>query len=718
EFVMPLDEIIGLASDNVYQVVHLDSLIFAATKGGISVFTELGNFPFPFLLNNYNSENGLSTNSITSLAISPQGWLFCGSDAGLDYVMIDSLNFTYAWHNLNENNSSLPSSYITSLAVSDNYLAVGTRQGLAMAPLYDLEQWTIYGEAELNGRSSVYPVYIDEENNLWFSYGYWEEGLLDVVDTTRVVLARIITSPEPLLDEWYYEDCGVETNRITGITRLADNRLCLLTWGEGFLVSEQDDWLQFKKHDIGASLVHNIEIDHEQTIWVSSGYHPPPTTPPLPRGTAGVSSLKNEVWEVLRVENSPILSNNIYSMETDASNRKWFGAWWVNTQSNQEWDDGISIYDEADNSWEYITTDNGLRNNCISFLTGDAQGNMWVSCCGGSTGGVNIIDSNDNVVHSFSYDTVDDLNDALFIFLGQMRYYFGGIRTGLRIWNNTSWPETNGSLWSQTPFNELQSGEIFAITSSINGDIEEIWVASANGLFSYRWTTYFSEFGQYLWYTWGTSIKRKAFYNGQWLGEEIAHPEFWYIEGEERLYGSVPTFPTALLVDPFNRLWIGTNDNGITMYDISRDRYTIYNAENSPLISNRITSLAYDNYSGRLYIGTDEALQSAVIGISEDYNFQQDLETVKAFPNPFYPDRGDLLRIESIDTPTMPVGDTRCYIYNMAGDLIIVLKKNILEQFDWDGLNETGSKCSSGIYFYVVSASNGQTARGKFALIR
>ena len=79
DFIMAITEIIGLASNSVYKIVIRDSLILAATKEGLSVFADNPGFPFPLLINNYSFENGLSTNKITSLQISDDGYVFCGS---------------------------------------------------------------------------------------------------------------------------------------------------------------------------------------------------------------------------------------------------------------------------------------------------------------------------------------------------------------------------------------------------------------------------------------------------------------------------------------------------------------------------------------------------------------------------------------------------------------------------------------------------------------
>ena len=221
------------------------------------------------------------------------------------------------------------------------------------------------------------------------------------------------------------------------------------------------------------------------------------------------------------------------------------------------------------------------------------------------------------------------------------------------------------------------------------------------------------------WFKYGTNIKKKVWQDNEWFwSENIPDPEYWYYEGQERLYGSIPTYPTALFVDPFGLIWIGTRDAGTTVFNKERDIFTNLTTENTPLISNNITSFAYEPLTGTLYIGTNDGLNSVEIGISAESNTETKLYNTIVYPNPFYPDNGEILRIENESSITMPRGETICKIYDLSGELILKLDKDIYEQFSWDGTNNAGKKCSSGIYFYIVSASGGQVSKGKITLIR
>jgi len=716
DFQIPLTETIGLASNTVNEIVHNDSLIIAATKFGLSVFQLVEDFPFPILIDNFDVHNGLSASNITSLQLTDSGYLLCGSTAGIDYIHIDQLESFNAWNTINTGNSPLPDDNINSISVNSDWLVIGTRLGLAKVQIPQFTNWTIYEEVFQDTFESIYPVYMDSDNNIWFSYGYWEETKLDIIDNGNVALGKI--DEQDQIEQWTADELGFPTEKIMKFKERDNGQMVILTWGNTFIIKENENWVNYEANSVSASLVREIKIDHDQNLWTCSGYIPSETNPALPRGTAGVSCLDNGYWHNYSSDDTPLLSDNIFSIEVDNSNNKWFGSWYIQSTNPYGWQDGISILNDSDGSWNFITSSDGIRNDAIADILLDDENRMWICSLGGTTGGISVIDLEDNsIITTFDlYESNQNAKDPLKVHLGQQKKYFGGRFSGLRIWSDDSMPYDNGPYWSMPPFSDLQSDKINDIITIETDGREELWIASDNGLFNLAWSNYFTSTGSFMWYKYGTVIKRKAWYSNSWFDEQS--PEFWYIEGQERLFGSVPTYPTVLYADPFGSIWIGSDSNGISVYDINHDTFTNYNMGNSPLISNRITDFAFDEYSGNLYIGTDQGLHSVEIGIPAPLNEVTELTSALVYPNPFYPEKGELLRIENKNEIAMPKGDTECRIYDLAGDLIITLEKNVFEQFSWDGVNEKDKKCGNGIYFYVISTPDGQTLKGKIALIR
>ncbi len=703
-FLTPLTEILGLKSNKVNKITHNDSLIFVATKLGVSCFKDDPGFPFPLLLDNYDTGNGLSANNITSLQMSEDGYIFCGSDNGLDIVHIDSMNVGSNWDHFNADNSIFPSSIINDISVRDNYVAIGTRGGLVVSSSPDFE-WIVYDDIIENHDSSIYPIYINSSQQIIAGVGYWDEEKLVVVDSTDIAAFKF--SDGEILESWSADDMHLGNTQVMGFKEI-DGSLLAYTWGEGFTFYDGSEWSTPKKtNSLLSNTIKDIVFDKQDILWITDGHKGSSATS---KGTRGVSSFDGSIWQNYKAEETDLRSNNIYSICVDEDNRKWFGAWGSNYSQN--WQHGISVFDDVNNVWDNITTYNGIGNNTISFLTVDEQNRTWVCSYGGSTGYITILDDGFNYITHFElFEPLDPEDmDPNFIFFGDEKIYFGGWVSGLRIWNDTSDPITNDASWSKTPFTDnLRSGRIFDITSR-NIDNEEIWIASGDGLFMFD--------GEY-WYKYGAHIKKKVWLNNQWFwNEDNPDPEYWYYEGQERLYGSITTYPTALFVDPFGMIWIGTQDAGITIFDKSKDKFINLTIENTSLISNTITDLAYEPRTGVLYIGTNSGMNSVEIGISAEMNEETNLFETIVYPNPFYPENGDILRIENKSAITMPKGNTYCRIFDLNGDIVIEIEKDIYEQFSWDGLNKAGKKCGSGVYIYVISAPGGQTSKGKIALVR
>lgn len=151
----------------------------------------------------------------------------------------------------------------------------------------------------------------------------------------------------------------------------------------------------------------------------------------------------------------------------------------------------------------------------------------------------------------------------------------------------------------------------------------------------------------------------------------------------KRLFGAERTVPTCIFKDPFERIWIGTLENGFSMYDPVKERFTNYTPANSPLLSAHITTLGYEPTQGLLLIGTPDGLNTFEIG--KTVKTPSELTNLKAYPNPFYPSQGNTVQIINEPSGEMPVGTRGCRIYDSSGSLVAKLKENSFFRFEWDG---------------------------------
>ena len=160
------------------------------------------------------------------------------------------------------------------------------------------------------------------------------------------------------------------------------------------------------------------------------------------------------------------------------------------------------------------------------------------------------------------------------------------------------------------------------------------------------------------------------------------------------------TYIKSIQVDGANRKWIGTNDDGI--YLISADGLeTIHHftTDNSPLPSNSIVSIAINDRSGEVFIGTDKGIASYMSDATRPEE-KLDESNIYAYPNPVKADYSGNIAIVGL------THDCNVKIVDTAGYLINEGTSNG-GQYSWNGRNARGEKVASGVYYVLTYDSNG-----------
>jgi PAS domain S-box-containing protein len=239
-----------------------------------------------FLIDSWQTEQGLPENSATAMVQTPDGYLWFGTFAGL--VRFDGVKFTVFDPS---NTPSLPSPGIVNLHLdASGRLWVSTYRGIVVR---DGDRWTSYGRdqgwtgdyartfsenvgvicitsfdgkvfrvekgqmQELpeppGGSGSGYLGHVDRNGRIWVAqhqfFGFWDG------------------------QHWVSSDLmGIVTNALGGIGQARDGSLLILASGELLRVSEGKI---ISRIELSLKIPQTFQVveDHQGTVWASTGYH-------------------------------------------------------------------------------------------------------------------------------------------------------------------------------------------------------------------------------------------------------------------------------------------------------------------------------------------------------------------------------------------------------------------------------------------------------------
>ena len=155
---------------------------------------------------------------------------------------------------------------------------------------------------------------------------------------------------------------------------------------------------------------------------------------------------------------------------------------------------------------------------------------------------------------------------------------------------------------------------------------------------------------------------------------------------------------TSISVDGANRKWLGTSNSGAYLLSVDGTQVLKnYNAFNSPLFSDSIASIAIDQVSGEVWLGTSEGtLSIRETATSGKASFSK----VYSFPNPVREDFTGNVTITGL------MRDTEIKITDISGNLVY---ETISEggQASWDLSTYNGRRVRSGVYLVFCAAGDG-----------
>ena len=156
---------------------------------------------------------------------------------------------------------------------------------------------------------------------------------------------------------------------------------------------------------------------------------------------------------------------------------------------------------------------------------------------------------------------------------------------------------------------------------------------------------------------------------------------------------------TCITVDGANRKWVGTASGGIYLLSPNGlEQLRHFTFSNSPLLSDKIITLAIQPRSGELYVGTDYGLQ--VYRSDATYAEVTPEEHVYAFPNPVRPGYEGSVAIKGFTRNAL------VHITDASGHVVFSTQA-LGGQALWNVRTANGNRVAAGVYYVFASDAEG-----------
>ena len=167
----------------------------------------------------------------------------------------------------------------------------------------------------------------------------------------------------------------------------------------------------------------------------------------------------------------------------------------------------------------------------------------------------------------------------------------------------------------------------------------------------------------------------------------------------------------SIAVDPLNQKWVGTNQGLILLNSDGSRLLASFDTKNSPLLSDRITSVTIDERTGKVFVGSEAGLtvfETPAVRPLEAF------DELFIFPNPLLISDGS-----SFATIDGLVRDCNIKILSVSGKLISEFSTPGGRVGYWDGRDLNGDLVNSGVFIIVAFDKDGNSvATGKVAVLR
>jgi hypothetical protein len=394
-------------------------------------------------------------------------------------------------------------------------------------------------------------------------------------------------------------------------------------------------------------------------------------------------------------EKTGLACSDFMSVEVDPANpNHYFVASWGEGLYEFEDNEFVKLYSYKNSSLQTalpdFKPDNFVRVDGLAF---DNQNNLYM-VNGGVPNGLSVFMDQKEWKNTYFPPLASSDPNKILISKDNLKWlnFWRGERSGIMVIDdkNTVSDVSDDQYAYSNRFVDQQGNDIGATAYlCMAEDLNEntIWVGTDNGLIS------FSSAAQ---------VGRGECYRV--VSSDSYGENFYLLEGLRI---------TSIAIDGGNRKWIGTDGSGVFVVNQSTGTNAIqvenYTTENSYLISDRINSIAINQETGEVFIGTDKGLCSYM---GEAITGKSDYSNVYAMPNPVRPATDNQVLITGL------MQNSTVKITDITGHLIQE-GKSLGGQYIWNCRDRRGAIVKAGIYLvFAATPDGGQGVVSKMMVIK
>ena len=187
----------------------------------------------------------------------------------------------------------------------------------------------------------------------------------------------------------------------------------------------------------------------------------------------------------------------------------------------------------------------------------------------------------------------------------------------------------------------------------------------------------------------------------------------------ENLYSYFPNISfgggSKIEVDGQGNVWTLSTTQGVHVLLENTTYWPSINGlreKNSPLLSDEVYDIAFDNDKKLAYIATSKGVSILRIPFGKSY---KNYSEIKIFPSPFFTDKHDFMIIDGV------MFNSSAKIMTLDGQVIRNIESNGAsvdgDQIKWNGKNNNGNTATSGVYLVSIIGANGKNKFEKITVI-